>query len=147
MRCFQYFRVGPGPAYPLYDVAVLGWMRIAKVSPYALVYCQTFRNGRHDRGRDLGSSRRRVQVYDVGPADATKFDYTRIASFRFVLVDVDLYRLVLADLPPSFPDSGFVVNSRCGLLFQSSYLRRARSRREGSCERLGRGPAEGVRGC
>ncbi len=31
-------------------------------------------------------------------ADATTFDYTRIAPFRFVLVDVDLYRPVLAVL-------------------------------------------------
>ncbi len=37
MLCFQYFRAGPHPAYPLYDVAVLGRMRIAKVSPYAIV--------------------------------------------------------------------------------------------------------------
>jgi predicted O-methyltransferase YrrM len=43
---------------------------------------------------------RRNSISRVAPlrADATTFDYTKIAPFRFVLIDVDLYRPVLTVL-------------------------------------------------
>jgi predicted O-methyltransferase YrrM len=49
-------------------------------------------------------------------ADATTFDYTRIAPFRFALVDVDLYRPVLAVLETIYElmsPGGTIVTDDC----------------------------------
>jgi len=49
-------------------------------------------------------------------ADATTFDYTKIAPFRFVLVDVDLYRPVLAVLENTYElvsPGGTIVTDDC----------------------------------
>ncbi len=54
--------------------------------------------GNNKRWFDRTMRRNGVRRVTSFRADATKFDYTRIAPFRFVLVDVDLYRPVLAVL-------------------------------------------------
>ena len=49
-------------------------------------------------------------------ADASAFDYTRIAPFRFALIDVDLYRPVLAVLESIYEivsPGGTIVTDDC----------------------------------